>query len=156
MVFLRHARWSFRRKSSERGYTLRSWCSDDHLGSIDASCWSPAQSHTMEITSSALQRLQNTAAFLLLIDDDISLQVCHCIWLLSYTAEIKPRLADMQIAAVLTHILKQVQKEKVVRMILGTFANLVGEGEMENVLSVCGECMLFARAFCRWYTTCEC
>jgi hypothetical protein len=40
-------------------------------------------------------------------------QICHCIWLLSYTNEIKPRLADMQTAAILTHILKQVQKEKV-------------------------------------------
>jgi len=65
-------------------------------------------------------------------------QVCHCIWLLSYTDEIKPKLADMQIAAILTHILKQVQKEKVVRMILGTFVNLIVEGEFVNVLSVCG------------------
>mmetsp|Transcript_46353 Transcript_46353/g.96956 ORF Transcript_46353/g.96956 Transcript_46353/m.96956 type:complete len:440 (-) Transcript_46353:296-1615(-) len=65
-------------------------------------------------------------------------QVCHCVWLLSFSADLKPRLADLQLAAVLTHALKLVQKEKVIRMILGTLVNLIEEGDMKNFLSVCG------------------
>mmetsp|Transcript_45481 Transcript_45481/g.120983 ORF Transcript_45481/g.120983 Transcript_45481/m.120983 type:complete len:440 (-) Transcript_45481:27-1346(-) len=65
-------------------------------------------------------------------------QACHCVWLLSFSPDLKPKLADLQLAAVLTHALKLVQKEKVIRMILGALVNLIEEGDMKVILSVCG------------------
>mmetsp|Transcript_40928 Transcript_40928/g.83747 ORF Transcript_40928/g.83747 Transcript_40928/m.83747 type:complete len:457 (+) Transcript_40928:140-1510(+) len=65
-------------------------------------------------------------------------QVCHCIWLLSYCSEVRAKLADMVVVAPLVHVLKGTQKEKVIRMILATFVNLIDTADMKGILSVCG------------------
>lgn len=65
-------------------------------------------------------------------------QVCYCLWLLTYCGEIRPKLAEMAIVAPLVHVLKGTQKEKVIRMILALFVNLIDTADMKGILSVCG------------------
>ncbi|EKX35212.1 hypothetical protein GUITHDRAFT_166039, partial [Guillardia theta CCMP2712] len=65
-------------------------------------------------------------------------QCIHCVWLLSYSPGVKDKLVDMELIAMLVHILKGTQKEKVIRMILAVMVNLIESGDMKNLLSICG------------------
>jgi V-type H+-transporting ATPase subunit H len=65
-------------------------------------------------------------------------QVCHYIWLLSYCPKVQNKLADMEVVALLVHVMKSTQKEKVIRMILAILVNLIDLPEMQNILAVCG------------------
>lgn len=65
-------------------------------------------------------------------------QACYCFWLLSYCPEVRSKLAEMAVIAPLVHVLKGTQKEKVIRMILALFVNLIDTADMKGILSVCG------------------
>mmetsp|Transcript_57088 Transcript_57088/g.134374 ORF Transcript_57088/g.134374 Transcript_57088/m.134374 type:complete len:248 (+) Transcript_57088:528-1271(+) len=52
-------------------------------------------------------------------------QVCHCMWLLSYHKEVADRMVDISLLQPMLNLLKVVVKEKVIRMVLATFRNLL-------------------------------
>jgi len=65
-------------------------------------------------------------------------QVCNCLWLLSYNRDVAARMTGEELLAPMLELLKVVVKEKVIRMVLAAFRNLIVVEETKENLVNCG------------------
>lgn len=65
----------------------------------------------------------------------VQYQLTFCLWLMSFTTNIVEKMSGTDVIPVLSSILKETTKEKVVRIILATFRNLIEKPEDKQISS---------------------